>query len=380
MLTPITVSRLTVTTPPSKTIYSTGEVIDYSGIVITATYSDNSSEVVTNNCTFSPAAGKAFNANTDTLVEVSYQDSSCSFSLTSSESSTLLQIITPPTITSYAEGETIDYTGLVAAFVYPDNTQHDVTSYCDLSPAQGDTMYAQTNTAYISCAPALEPDVYDYNLGYVDNGVWKYENPTRTYVDIYEVLEGHTYSIRLGATVGSRFRCMFTTTDITQTTSNVTGTKIINTNSPAALAVVPDFTAPSNGYIIVAKDNVGVSGLISYVYDADAVTKSEVVSIPLNLVTLSSIAVTTMPTTTDYREGAAISYSGIVVTATMNDGSTREIPFENLIQSAKYFAKEDYETSLQRGIHGLALAGAAIPYSGIREFLNIFGLINRDDD
>ncbi len=50
------------------------------------------------------------------------------------------------------------------------------------------------------------------------------------------------------------------------------------------------------------------------------------------------------------------------------------------IQSAKYFAKEDYETSLQRGIHGLALAGAAIPYSGIREFLNIFGLINRDDD
>ena len=38
---------------------------------------------------------------------------------------------------------------------------------------------------------------------------------------------------------------MFTTTDITRTTSNVTGTKIINTNSHAALAVAPDFTALS---------------------------------------------------------------------------------------------------------------------------------------
>lgn len=108
---------------------------------------------------------------------------------------------------------------------------------------------------------------YDYNIGYVAAGTWAYENPTQTYTDIYEVKSGHTYFISLGGNVGTRFRAMFTTVDVTTITSGtVVGTQIININNPAAYRNVT-YTAPSDGYIIIGKDNIGESGIYTYVFD-----------------------------------------------------------------------------------------------------------------
>ncbi len=115
-------------------------------------------------------------------------------------------------------------------------------------------------------AGRLEPSVYDYNSGYVSNGSWIYENPTNTYVDIYRVEAGCSYFITLGGTVGTRFRVMFTTEDVTQTTGTVVGTSIKNLNNPSPYANAA-YTADEDGYIIVAKDNIGASGLGSYVYN-----------------------------------------------------------------------------------------------------------------
>lgn len=113
----------------------------------------------------------------------------------------------------------------------------------------------------------LIPIHYDYNIGYISGNQWVYENPTQTYIDIYEVVSDHIYFITLGGNVGSRFRSMFTTTDVTTVTSGrVTGTQIINTNNPKAYANAT-FTTTEDGYILVAKDNVGKSGLFTYVYD-----------------------------------------------------------------------------------------------------------------
>lgn len=49
--------------------------------------------------------------------------------------------------------------------------------------ADGELITGTLNTA------AIEPYVYDLNCGWVGpgNGVWTYENPTNTYVDMYEV-------------------------------------------------------------------------------------------------------------------------------------------------------------------------------------------------
>ena len=111
----------------------------------------------------------------------------------------------------------------------------------------------------------MKCEEYDYNIGYVNSGSWIYENPTNTYSDIYTVKGNEFYLISLGATVGTRFRAMFTTTDVrTKSSGTVSGSQIINTNNPSSRACVI-YKMPSDGYIVIAKDNIGVSGLKTYV-------------------------------------------------------------------------------------------------------------------
>lgn len=133
---------------------------------------------------------------------------------------------------------------------------------------KGYTAHDRHGDAIVGTAVAqMTPRNYDYNIGYVAGGTWTYENPTQTYTDIYEVEADHTYLISLGANVGSRFRAMFTTTDVTTVTrGNVSGTQIININNPTSYRSIT-YKAPSDGYIVIGKDNVGKSGIFTYVFD-----------------------------------------------------------------------------------------------------------------
>ena len=113
----------------------------------------------------------------------------------------------------------------------------------------------------------LDPIEYDYNIGYITNGAWVYENPTQTYTDIYTVVAGHKYTISLGANIGTRFRSMFTTTDVrTVTSGRVTGTRILDKNNPVEHDTT-SYSATENGYMLVSKDNIGKSGIFTYVMD-----------------------------------------------------------------------------------------------------------------
>ena len=126
----------------------------------------------------------------------------------------------------------------------------------------------QIITGTLKTAP-LDPLEYDWNIGYISNGSWIYENPTNTYIDIYPAEVGHKYLISLGSNVGSRFRVMFTTDDIrVKTSGTVAGTSIINKNNPNSYDTTGFLVSgEENGYILVAKDNVGKSGIFSYVFD-----------------------------------------------------------------------------------------------------------------
>ena len=117
---------------------------------------------------------------------------------------------------------------------------------------------------------ALEPYIEELNCGWVGpgNGIWTPENPTKTYADVYEVTGGHRYLIAWGANTGTRGRMMFTTEDVSTATAKVTGTAI-NTkgyDNPAAYSSL-QYTPETDGYIVIAKDNVGKSGIKTYLYD-----------------------------------------------------------------------------------------------------------------
>ncbi|MDO5456485.1 MAG: hypothetical protein Q4F25_06190 [Eubacteriales bacterium] len=110
----------------------------------------------------------------------------------------------------------------------------------------------------------LEPYVEDLTTGYVDTGVWKLGG-TNCFSDVYEVEANVSYLIALGDTVGTRFRLMFCTDDPSETTENITGTSIVNLNNPATYAF-RTYQAPSDGYIIIQKDNAGTANLRTFVF------------------------------------------------------------------------------------------------------------------
>ena len=113
----------------------------------------------------------------------------------------------------------------------------------------------------------IAPIEFDYNIGYIANGVWTYENPTNTYTDMYAIEKDHTYLCRLGAIVGTRFRAMSTPTDIrTVTSGKVNGTARNNVDKPEAYSAF-GFTALKTEYLYVAKDNVGKQNVITRLYD-----------------------------------------------------------------------------------------------------------------
>ncbi len=113
----------------------------------------------------------------------------------------------------------------------------------------------------------LNPYIVDFNKGYINEGTWYYENPSNNLTDIYQVTANHKYCVIIGGTVSTRFRVMFTETDVSQVTEDITGISILNRNNPNAHDNVL-YTALSDGYLIIGKTNNSKTGIKTYVYDA----------------------------------------------------------------------------------------------------------------
>ena len=135
-----------------------------------------------------------------------------------------------------------------------------------------------SNSSEVVLSEALTPYIEDFNCGWVGtgNGVWTYEKPTQSYSDVYSVQGGHKYYLTLGSDVGTRFRVIFTTVDVSTVSSGkVNGTAVnkSNYNNPSPNQNLY-YTTPSDGYIVVQKDNVGKTGIKTYLHDT--ITRSPI--------------------------------------------------------------------------------------------------------
>lgn len=127
---------------------------------------------------------------------------------------------------------------------------------------------------YETLEKAIRPHVFDFNCGYIGTGsrsnIWRYEKPTTVYHDIYAVQSGEHYFLTLGYNVGTNFRVVFTTTDVSTLTSGaVTGTAVYGSvsDSPEANASVT-YEPIENGYLIVQKDDMGQQGIVTSLYNS----------------------------------------------------------------------------------------------------------------
>ncbi len=116
---------------------------------------------------------------------------------------------------------------------------------------------------------AIEPYIENLQSGWVGtgNGVWTPETPALCYSDMYEVVGEQKYFLTLGDTVGTRFRVMFSTIDVSTATQKVSGIAVNtqNYNDPSPNQNLY-YTPPSDGFIIVQKDNAGNSNIKTYLY------------------------------------------------------------------------------------------------------------------
>lgn len=126
---------IAVTTPPTKTTYEYGDYFDATGMVVTATNSDDTTVDVTDGCTLSPAVTEPLQVS-DTEITISFGGKTTSQAITVNPADPPipngLEITTQPTKTTYTEGEYFDPTGMVITLVLFDGvdyTRETTTDY-----------------------------------------------------------------------------------------------------------------------------------------------------------------------------------------------------------------------------------------------------------
>ena len=121
-------SSVAVTHAPTKTTYTVGETFDPTGLVVTATYADGTTEDVTDGCTFSPTVMAA----STTAVTIKYQRAGVT--VTTTQAVTVLEmssisVKTAPNKTAYYIGESFDATGMVIEATMSNGTKKTVTGW-----------------------------------------------------------------------------------------------------------------------------------------------------------------------------------------------------------------------------------------------------------
>ena len=157
-----TLSKIEITTPPTKTAYTEGEKFDKTGMKVTATYSDGTTKEVTD-YTYTPAGELK---TTDTAITVSYKEEEktveAKYTITvkakppvAQKTLESIKVTTAPTKTAYTEGEKFDKTGMKVIATYSDGTTKEIKNY-----------------AYTP-AGALKTTDKTITVSYTENGVTK---------------------------------------------------------------------------------------------------------------------------------------------------------------------------------------------------------------
>ena len=121
-----TLTGIAITTQPTKIVYNIGDTLNMAGMVVTATYSDGSTQTVTTYTT----SGFSSTTGGQKTVTVTYQSKTATFIVTVNAATlTGIAVTTQPTKTVYNIGDTLNTAGMVVTATYSDGTTAAVTGY-----------------------------------------------------------------------------------------------------------------------------------------------------------------------------------------------------------------------------------------------------------
>lgn len=283
-----TLVSIAITTPPTRTVYEAGESFNPSGMVVTATYDDNETAVV-ENYNYSPA-GSLFAS--DTEITVSYTELGVTATTIQPVEVAIglerIAVTKAPNTTVYAVGNTFNPTGMVVTVYYSDGSSAAVTNY------------TYTPTGALTSADSF------IIITYTEDGITK---------EAYQ-------AIAVDSDLIPAFISVITPPD--KTTYKIG--EYFDTTGMVCQVVYTNYTINSNimGYTYSPSGALGANDnviTISYTFNNTTVSTA----LNINIVTLSSIAVTKSPSKTAYYEDEYFSTLGIEVTATYSNGGTQVV-------------------------------------------------------
>ncbi|MCL1874040.1 MAG: bacterial Ig-like domain-containing protein [Clostridiales bacterium] len=294
----VVLDKIEVTTQPAKTVYFIGENLDLAGLVVTATYNDTSAKAVTGYTT-TPAAGSALNTAGTQTVTVSYTEGvvtrTTSFTVTVNAAVLdKIEVTAQPAKTVYFVGEALNLAGLVVTATYNDTSTRAVTTYTTNPPAGTVLIITGTQTVTVS---------------YTEGDVTRTANFTITVNPlVLEKIDVTTLPAKTVYFVGEAL--------------NLEGMVITATYNDASVKAVTGYTTvPASGAVL----NTAGPQIVTVSYTENSITKEINFIVTVNPVVLEKIDVTAMPAKTVYIVGESLNLTGMVVTATYSDTTTKAV-------------------------------------------------------
>lgn len=120
------VTKLEITTPPTKTNYVEGENFDRTGMTIKATFKDGSTKTITD---YTIENGNNLKGN-QTQVTISYDGQSVPQTITVTPNPLVkIEISKTPDKTKYVVGQNFDKSGMIVTGTYENNATHEIIDY-----------------------------------------------------------------------------------------------------------------------------------------------------------------------------------------------------------------------------------------------------------
>ena len=254
----VTLSGIAVASNPTKTSYYVGDTLDTTGLKLTATYNNGTTQTITSGFTCTPTALNTAGAQT---VTVNYGGKTATFTVNVQDVTLSgIAVASKPSKVNYFVGDTLDTTGLKLTATYNNGTTQTITSGFTCTPTALSTAGAQTITVnYGGKTATFTVNVQDVTL----SGIAIASNPTKTSYYVGDTLDTTglkltaTYSNGTTQTITSGFTCTPTalSTAGAQTVTVNYGGKTATFTVSVELPVLPFVTLtfdPTDGVLDLA--------------------------------------------------------------------------------------------------------------------------------
>lgn len=305
-----TLSSIAITTKPTKTSYNYGENFSKSGMVVTATYSDSSTAVISD-YTISIADGTKIEQTTTLKVTVTYGSKTATFNCVITYLSSISLSGTYPT--TFYDGDNFDSTGLIVTANY---SKSDGSTGSSATTTDYELDKSSTNILRSSSGDTT----IDIKATLTVNGITKSKSYSIT-VTAIEVTSITLDTTALSSSVEGelKFYQAHTPLNISKFSGKLIVTAHRNNDTTATVNLSDcEFSPAANSLFNTLSSTAAQSVTVTYSGQSASFTVNVIEHV------ISSITVDATNATTSFSIGSTFSYSGIVVKAFYNTGDTSD--------------------------------------------------------